>query len=54
MSDKIRVLIVDDVATTRDNIVKLMQFHPDLEAVGRREVAKKPCFRQERFGRKLC
>ncbi len=34
MSDKIRVLIVDDVATTRDNIVKLMQFHPDLEAVG--------------------
>ena len=34
MSDKIRVLIVDDVATTRENIVKLMQFHPGIEAVG--------------------
>ena len=34
MSDKIRVLIVDDVATTRENIVKLMQFQPEIEAVG--------------------
>ncbi len=34
MSDKIRVLIVDDVATTRENIVKLIQFQPEIEAVG--------------------
>lgn len=34
MSEKIRVLIVDDIATTRENIVKLMQFHPEIEAVG--------------------
>jgi pilus assembly protein CpaE len=34
MSDKIRVLIVDDIVTTRENIVKLIQFHPDLEVVG--------------------
>ncbi len=34
MSDKIRVLIVDDVAATRENIVKLMQFQPGIEAVG--------------------
>jgi len=34
MSEKIRVLIVDDVPATRENIAKLMQFHPDIEAVG--------------------
>ena len=34
MTDRIRVLIVDDVATTRENIIKLMQFHPEIEAVG--------------------
>jgi len=32
--DKIRVLIVDDVAETRENIRKLLQFEGDLEVVG--------------------
>ncbi len=31
---KIRVLIVDDVAETRENIRKLLQFESDLEVVG--------------------
>ena len=34
MPEKIRVLIVDDVATTRENIKKLMEFHPEVVAVG--------------------
>ena len=34
MNEKIRVLIVDDVAATRENINKLMEFHPEIEAVG--------------------
>ncbi|KAF0108611.1 MAG: pilus assembly protein CpaE [Anaerolineaceae bacterium] len=32
--EKIRVLIVDDVAETRENIRKLLQFEADLEVVG--------------------
>jgi len=32
--NKIRVLIVDDVAETRENIRKLLQFEKDLEVVG--------------------
>jgi pilus assembly protein CpaE len=32
--DKIRVLIVDDIAETRENIRKLLQFEPDVEVVG--------------------
>ncbi len=31
---KIRVLIVDDVADTRENVRKLLQFEPDVEVVG--------------------
>src|SRR5512143_1559360 len=31
--DKIRVLIVDDVAETRDNVRKLLQFEADIEVV---------------------
>ncbi|MGD0610093.1 MAG: response regulator [Anaerolineales bacterium] len=31
--EKIRVLIVDDVAETRENVRKLLQFEPDLEVV---------------------
>ena len=34
MASKIRVLIADDVAATRENIVKLMEFHPEIEIVG--------------------
>jgi pilus assembly protein CpaE len=33
-SDKIRVVIVDDIAETRENIRKLLQFEPDVEVVG--------------------
>jgi pilus assembly protein CpaE len=33
-SEKIRVLIVDDIAETRENIRKLLQFEPDVEVVG--------------------
>jgi pilus assembly protein CpaE len=32
--DKIRVLIVDDVADTRENVRKLLQFESDIEVVG--------------------
>lgn len=32
--EKIRVLIVDDVADTRENIRKLLQFESDVEVVG--------------------
>ncbi len=32
-SDKIRVLIVDDIPETRDNLRKLIQFEPDIEVV---------------------
>lgn len=34
MADKIRVLIVDDVAETRENVRKLLQFEADIEAAG--------------------
>lgn len=34
MADKIRVLIVDDIAETRENIRKLLQFEADIEVVG--------------------
>ena len=33
-SDKYRVLIVDDVAETRENVRKLLQFESDVEVVG--------------------
>jgi pilus assembly protein CpaE len=33
-SEKVRVLIVDDVAETRENIRKLLQFESDVEVVG--------------------
>lgn len=32
-SEKIRVLIVDDIPETRDNLRKLLQFEPDIEVV---------------------
>ena len=34
MADKIRVIIVDDIAETRENIRKLLQFESDVEVVG--------------------
>jgi len=33
-SDKIRVIIVDDIAETRENIRKLLTFEPDIDVVG--------------------
>jgi pilus assembly protein CpaE len=38
--DKIRVLIVDDVAETRENVRKLLQFEADIEVVGAAPTAK--------------
>jgi pilus assembly protein CpaE len=34
MAEKIRVIIVDDIAETRENIRKLLQFESDIEVVG--------------------
>ncbi len=34
MPEKIRVLVVDDVAETRENVRKLLQFEADIEVVG--------------------
>ncbi len=34
MSDKIRVLIVDDLPETRENVRKLLQFEPDIDVIG--------------------
>ncbi|MCG2784656.1 MAG: response regulator [Anaerolineae bacterium] len=34
MADKVRVLIVDDVSETRENVRKLLQFETDIEVVG--------------------
>lgn len=33
-ADKVRVLIVDDIAETRENVKKLLQFEADVEVVG--------------------
>ncbi len=34
MADKIRVVIVDDISETRENVRKLLQFESDIEVVG--------------------
>ena len=34
MSDRIRVLIVDDIPETRDHLAKLLGFEPDIEVIG--------------------
>ncbi len=33
-ADKVRILVVDDIAETRENIRKLLQFESDVEVVG--------------------
>lgn len=40
MADKIRVLIVDDVTETRENVRKLLQFETDIEVVGAARTGK--------------
>ena len=40
MADKIRVLIVDDVSETRENVKKLLQFESDVEVVGAARTGK--------------
>ena len=40
MADKVRVLIVDDVAETRENVRKLLQFETDIEVVGAARTGK--------------
>lgn len=39
-SDKIRTLIVDDIAETRENVRKLLQFESDIEVVGAARTGK--------------
>lgn len=39
-ADKIRVLIVDDIAETRENVRKLLQFEADIEVVGTARTGK--------------
>lgn len=41
MTGKIRVLIVDDIAESRDNVAKLLRFEPDIEVVGTAEGARR-------------
>ncbi|MFN2284295.1 MAG: response regulator, partial [Anaerolineae bacterium] len=33
MADKIRVMIVDDIAETREQLRKLLSFDPDIEVI---------------------
>ena len=39
-SGKIKVLIVDDIAETRENVRKLLQFESDVEVVGTARTGK--------------
>ena len=38
--DKVRVLIVDDVADTRENVRRLLQFESDIEVIGAARTAQ--------------
>lgn len=40
-ADKIRILIVDDIAETRENILKLLQFELDVDVVGADHLGRK-------------
>lgn len=40
MAEKIRVLIADDIAATRESVCKLLEFHPEIEAVGQAATAE--------------
>ena len=34
MTEQIRVVIVDDIAETREHLAKLLSFEPDIEVIG--------------------
>ena len=38
--DKIRVLIVDDITETRENIRRMLQFDPNIEIIGEARTGK--------------
>jgi len=40
MGEKIKILIVDDIDDIRENICKLIEFHPEIEVVGEAATAK--------------
>lgn len=40
MAEKIKVLIADDIKATRENIAKLMEFHPEIAAVAEAATAE--------------
>lgn len=40
MAEKIKVLIADDISATRENISKLMEFHPEITAVAQAATAE--------------
>src|ERR1700749_3166691 len=40
MPEKTRVLVVDDIAETRENIRKLLQFEADIEVIGAARTGK--------------
>jgi pilus assembly protein CpaE len=48
-SDKIRVLIVDDIAETRENIRKLLQFEPDIDVVDMARTGKEGIQKAKEF-----
>ena len=43
VDDKIRVIIVDDIAETRENIRKLLQFENDVEVIGVARTGREGC-----------
>lgn len=40
MTEKIKILIVDDIAATRENVCKLMEFHPEIQVIGQAATAE--------------
>ncbi|NIT59588.1 MAG: response regulator, partial [Aliifodinibius sp.] len=49
MTEKIRVLIVDDLRETRENVRKLLQFEPDLEVVDQAESGEEAVVKAKKY-----
>ena len=45
MADKIKILVVDDVQTTRASIRKLLEFHPEIVVADEAESAEAAVFK---------